>query len=106
VSSKTLAEKRFNLPREEIAEFCQRNSIRKLLVFGSVLRDDFTADSDVDVLVEFTKGARVGYFSMARMARELSAILGRTVDLRTPAELHPAFREEVMEEASVEYVAA
>ena len=104
--SRAVSEHGLNLPREEIAEFCQRNSIRRLLVFGSVLRDDFTADSDVDVLVEFAEGARIGYFAMARMARELSAILGRAVDLRTPAELHPAFRSEVMEEAKVEYVAA
>lgn len=91
---------------DQLAVFCRRNGIRRLSLFGSILRDDFSADSDVDVLVEFQPGLQVGYFSVARMTRELTAILGRTVDLRTPAELHPAFREEVMKGALVEYVAA
>lgn len=94
------------LPHEQIAVFCQANGIRRLALFGSILRDDFGPDSDVDMLVEFQPGVRVGYLAMARMARELSHLLGRTVDLRTPAELHRAFRDEVLREAVVEYVAA
>lgn len=70
------------------------------------MRDDFHADSDVDVLVEFQPGARVGYLAMARMAHELSDMLGRPVDLRTPAELHASFRDRVLAEAVTEYVAA
>ena len=94
------------IPRERIAAFCRQNGIRRLAFFGSILRDDFRPDSDVDVLVEFQPDVRVGYFAIARMTRELAAMLGRNIDMRTPAELHPAFREEVMKEALPEYVAA
>jgi hypothetical protein len=97
---------RLSVPHDRIAAFCRENGVNRLALFGSVLRDDFRADSDVDVLVEFRSDARVGYFAMARMARELSEILGRTVDLRTPAELHRSFRSRVQAEALVEYVAA
>jgi len=95
-----------DIPQERIAAFCRENGIRRLAFFGSVLRDDFRPDSDVDVLVEFQSGVRVGYLSLARMTRQLTVILGRNVDMRTPAELHPAFRDEVLREAVSEYVAA
>jgi uncharacterized protein len=95
-----------NLPHERIAEFCRRNGIRRLALFGSVLRNDFRPDSDVDMLVEFHPGVHVGYFAIARMSQELSSIVGRTVDLRTPAELHPSFRGRVQTESFVEYAAA
>ena len=95
-----------DIPRERIAAFCRENGIRRLALFGSILRDDFCLDSDVDVLVEFQAGVRVGYLAIARMARELADMMGRAVDMRTPAELHPAFRDEVMKEALTEYVAA
>mgnify|MGYP001601719652 CR=1 FL=1 len=91
---------------ERIEAFCRANGVRRLAIFGSILRDDFRPDSDVDVLVEFQPGVRIGYLGITRMARELSSLFGRTVDLRTPAELNPAFREEVMKEALTEYVAA
>jgi hypothetical protein len=94
------------IPREQIAIFCSANGIRRLALFGSVLREDFRPDSDIDVLVEFRPDVRVGYFAMARLTRELTALLGRPVDLRTPAELHPAFRSTVLKEALNEYVAA
>ena len=67
---------------DRIAEFCQRNHIRRLALFGSVLRDDFAAESDVDVLVEFEPGARVG-FAFITMQDELSSVLGRRVDMNT-----------------------
>jgi hypothetical protein len=95
-----------DLPHERIAQFCRSNGIGRLALFGSVLRSDFRPDSDVDMLVEFRPGVRVGYFAIARMSRELSEIVGRTVDLRTPAELHPSFRGRVQAEAFVEYAAA
>jgi predicted nucleotidyltransferase len=95
-----------DIPSEEIARFCQANGIRRLAIFGSLLRDDFTPDSDIDMIVEFQDGVRIGYLGMARLARELTDILGHRVDLRTAAELHPAFREEVLKEAKDEYVAA
>ena len=93
-------------PRERIAVFRRANGIRRLALFGSILRDDFGPESDVDVLVEFQPGVRVGYLASARMARELGTMLGRAVDIRTPAELHPGFREEVIREALSECVAA
>jgi len=94
------------ISQERIAVFCHKNSIRRLALFGSILRDDFGQNSDIDVLVEFQAGVRVGYFAIARMGRELTDIMGRAVDIRTPAELHPSFRDEVMREALTEYVAA
>lgn len=70
---------------EEIAAFCRRHHIRRLSFFGSVLRDDFRLDSDVDVLVEFEPGKGPGFFRLAAMEEELSPLLGgRKVDLRTP----------------------
>ena len=96
---------RIEIDHESIAAFCQRNSIRHLSFFGSVLRDDFGPESDVDVLVEFEPGAVVGYFGMACMERELSEMIGRKVDFRTPFELSRYFRGEVIEGALREYVA-
>ena len=89
----------------EIAAFCRRNHIRKLAFFGSVLRDDFTPESDVDVLVEFEPGHVPGlaFFSMQR---ELSEILGQEVDLNTAGDLSPYFRNEVLTEAEVLHDAA
>ncbi|MDY0168669.1 MAG: nucleotidyltransferase family protein [Thermoguttaceae bacterium] len=89
-------------PKKTIAEFCRRNHIRRLALFGSVLRDDFTSESDVDVLVEFEPGARVG-LRFFRLERELAEILGRKVDLNTPGFLSRHFRNEVLGEAEVVY---
>jgi hypothetical protein len=94
------------IPKDRVAEFCHRNQIRRLALFGSVLRDDFGPDSDVDVLVEFTPGARVGLLRLAGMEIELSGILGRKVDLNTPGFLSDDFREQVLAEAQVQYDAA
>jgi len=96
---------KIEIPKEQIADFCQRHRIRKLSFFGSVLRDDFGAGSDVDVLVEFEPSVRVGLAFFA-MQRELSKMLGQQVDLNTPACLSPYFREEVLNEAEVLYDAA
>ncbi len=91
------------LPKEQIAEFCKRNHIRKLLLFGSVLHGDFRPDSDIDLLVEFDPAHIPGFFKLAHMERELSEIIGRKVDLRTPQELSKYFRAEVISEAEVQY---
>lgn len=96
---------RIDVPRESIAAFCRRHRIRRLALFGSVLRDDFRLDSDIDVLVEFDPRARTGLFTLTAMELELSEILGRKVDLRTPAELSRYFRDEVVESAEVLYAA-
>ena len=92
-----------NVPEGEIDSFCRRNRIKKLSFFGSVLRDDFSPASDVDVLVEFMPGTVVGFIRLAGMEMELSDILGRKVDLRTPAELSRYFRQDVLNTAEVQY---
>ncbi len=99
-----MAKLNITLPHGLIAEFCKRNHIRKLSLFGSVLRDDFSPDSDVDVLVEFEEGRVPGFIGFSGMEIELSALIGRKVDLRTPQELSRYFREEVVTSARVEYV--
>lgn len=97
---------RIAIDRNRIAEFCRRNGIRKLSLFGSVLTDAFNPDtSDVDVLVEFDPAAHVGLFRMVEMEDELSRLLGRKVDLRTPGDLSPYFRQRVLDAAEVQYLA-
>lgn len=96
---------KIKVPREKIVEFCQRYHIRKLAFFGSVLRDDFSPNSDVDVLVEFEPGHIPGLAFFA-MQDELSKILGRKVDLNTAGFISKHFRDEVLRESRVEYVAA
>ncbi len=92
--------------KPDLAEFCRRNGIRKLALFGSVLTPHFTDASDIDVLVEFEPGERVGYLRMAALEGELSDLFGgRKIDLRTPAELSRYFRDEVMRTAAVQYAA-
>jgi uncharacterized protein len=88
-----------------LSEFCRNNSIRRLSLFGSVLTERFSGSSDVDVLVEFESGTRVGYLRMAAMERELSRLLAGKVDLRTLGELSPYFRDEVLRTAAVQYAA-
>lgn len=92
------------IPREQLTAFCQRHHIRKLSLFGSVLRDDFCAESDVDFLVEFELGRRVTYFDLAGMEIELADMVGRKADLRTAAELSRYFRQDVVDSAVVQYV--
>jgi len=91
------------LPADKIAEFCKRNHIRRLALFGSALRDDFTPESDVDILVEFEPGHVPGFIKLAGMEIELGSVLGRKVDIRTPEDLSPYFREEVVHSAEVQY---
>jgi uncharacterized protein len=94
----------FQLPRQKIADFCQKNRIRKLSLFGSALKGELRKDSDIDLLVEFQSDATPSLFDLARMERELSKLLGgRKVDLRTPKELSRYFRDEVLSTASVQY---
>jgi hypothetical protein len=93
-----------DIPKDRIAHFCQRHYIRRLSLFGSVLRDDFGPDSDVDVLVEFEEGRSPGLIRLAGMELELSEMLnGRKVDLNTPRCLSPYFRDRVTQEAEVQY---
>ena len=94
-----------SVPKDKIEDFCRRNHIVKLSLFGSVLRDDFTPGSDVDVLVEFEPTARVGFFELYDMEQELSSLLGgRKIDMNTPQGLSKYFRDKVMTTAEVQYV--
>jgi hypothetical protein len=93
------------IPQEKIAEYSRRHHIRQLSVYGSALRADFDEDSDIDILVEFEPDHVPGLFGIARMERELSALLGgRKVDLRTPEDLSRYFRQRVLQEAEPQYV--
>ncbi len=92
------------IPRGQIAEFCRRNHIRRLALFGSVLRDDFRPDSDIDVLVEFEPKHIPGLFGLVRMEQELSRLLnGRAVDLVTSKFLNYRIRRRVLDTAEVLY---
>ncbi len=93
------------IPQQALAEFCRRHGIRRLALFGSVLRDDFTPESDVDVLVEFEPGRTPG-FAFFGLQDDLSNMLGRRVDLNTPQCLSKYFVNEVLREAKDLYVAA
>ena len=93
--------------RAALAALCRRHQIRRLSLFGSVLRGDAGPDSDVDLLVEFSRGARPSFLDLAEIERELSGLLaGRRVDLRTADDLSRYFREEVLREAEVQYESA
>ena len=90
-----------DIHQDRIDRFCRQNRIRKLSLFGSVLRDDFTTDSDVDVLVEFKTEARVGFITLAGMEIELTRLLGRRAEMHTPGGLNPQFRNDVLDSAEV-----
>lgn len=90
------------IEKANIERFCRKHHIRKLSFFGSVLRDDFSPESDIDVLVEFEPGHVPG-FAFFDMEKELSIILGRKVDLNTPQFLSPYFRDRVLAEAEVKF---
>ena len=93
---------KISLPMDEIIAFCQHNHIRKLSLFGSILRDDFTENSDIDVLVEFEPDAIIGW-KIVSMRAELAEILVQEVDFLTEGFLSPSFRKEVLEQAVVVY---
>ena len=99
-----MARAKIMMPEKKVAEFCRKHYIRRLALFGSVLRDDFSKDSDIDVLVEFEPDHIPGLAFFA-MEAELAKILERRVELHTPSFLSPYFREQVIAEAEVQYVA-
>ena len=92
-----------DLPEDRIREYCASQPIRRLSVFGSALRGELTPESDVDLLVEYLPDARIGYFELARQARELSDIVGREVDLATPNSLSPYIKQDVLNSARLLY---
>jgi hypothetical protein len=93
------------VPRVKLMEFCRSNHIHKMSLFGSALRDELRPDSDIDLLVEFEKSHVPGLITLAGMEIELSEMLSRKVDLRTPGDLSRHFRDEVIAEAEVQYEA-
>lgn len=92
-----------HIPREQIANFCKRNSVQELALFGSALTTQFGEESDIDLLVTFEPGARVGFLTLGRMQRELEALLGRKVDLVPKRGLKPVIRDSVLATARVLY---
>ena len=101
-----MSEAMISIPKNRIAEFCKRNHIRRLSFFGSVLRGDFGPSSDVDVLVVFEPGTRVGLIRLSGLELELGHIIGRKVDLNTPGFLSKYYRDQILDEAEVQYAAA
>ncbi|HRQ76370.1 MAG TPA: nucleotidyltransferase family protein [Phycisphaerales bacterium] len=96
---------RLNISPEKLSDFCRRHGVRRLSLFGSVLRNDFSPESDVDVLVEFLPGRTPGMLGFGQMILELSEIMGRQVDLRTPQDLSEYFRDEVLQTAQLLHAA-
>src|SRR5690349_9683841 len=94
-----------NLNKKHLTDFCKQNHIRRLAFFGSVLRDDFRPESDIDVLIEFEDGYTPG-FAFFRLENELSALLGRRVDLNTPKFISHYIRDRVIKESEVLYAQA
>jgi uncharacterized protein len=94
-----------HLDQDRIAEFCRWNGIRKLSLFGSILTDHFGPDSDVDVLVEFQPDVHIGLIGLAGLEIELTGIIGRKADLRTPQDLSRYFRDKVIASAEVQFAA-
>lgn len=87
---------RIDIPMDDLAELCRRYSVRELALFGSVLRDEFRADSDIDVLVEFEEDAPIGFIAFQELRDELITLFGRDVDLVSKRGLKPRFRDSVL----------
>ena len=92
-------------PSDEIASFCRRHGVTRLALFGSILREEFGPESDIDVLIEFAPGRTPGFFAFAGMQLELTKLLGRRTDLRTPNDLSTYFRDSVVRGSLVQYAA-
>jgi len=92
-----------HIPKGELAAFCLRHHVQRLALFGSAQRGELKPDSDVDFLIEFEEGHIPGLFDLSRMEIELTDMLGRQADLRTPEELSRHFRDEVARTAEVQY---
>jgi uncharacterized protein len=101
-----MSEVRISIPKHKIADFCKQNQVRRLSLFGSILREDFGPDSDIDILVEFEPGTRMGLIRLSGLEIELGKIIGRKVDLNTPGFLSKYFRDQILAEADVQYDAA
>jgi len=94
-----------NIPNKELADYCHRYQVQRLALFGSVLGNDFRADSDVDVLVSFLPNAHIGFITFSRMQRELSGLFQQPVDLVPMDGLKPVIRESVLADIEEIYAA-
>ncbi len=93
------------IPRDKLADFCKRNHIERLSVFGSCVRGELQPDSDIDILVKFEQDLTPGLFTIVKMEMELTEMLGRKVDMRTAEDLSRYFRDEVVRNAELQYPA-
>lgn len=96
---------RLGSTRQEIASFCRSHAVIELAVFGSVLRDDFTEESDLDLLVSFTPGTQIGFLGLGRMQEELEQLVGRPVDLVPKSGIKPLIRDQVIASSELLYAA-
>lgn len=96
---------KIRVPKKELAEFCRRYNVQKLALFGSVLGDNFHAESDVDILVSFQPNARIGFITFSRMQRELTVLFQRPVDLVPMDGLKPIIRDSVLSNIEEVYAA-
>ena len=94
-----------NVPTHALMDFCKQHQVRELALFGSAVRGELRPDSDLDILVDFEPEARIGFMTLGRMARELSELLGRRVDLVPKEGLKPAIRAAVLAEAEALFAA-
>jgi len=92
-----------HIPQEKLVDFCKKNRIKKLAIFGSSIKGKLKSDSDIDILVEFEEGHTPGLITFCGMQNELTDMIGREVDLRTPQDLSRYFRDEVIKTAEVQY---
>ena len=92
-----------HIPTDHLTKFCHQHHIKRLSRFGSVLREDFRPDSDIDVLVEFQPGANVGLIALAGLEIQLSQVFGFPAEIHTIRGLNPLFRDEVLRSAEVQY---
>jgi uncharacterized protein len=103
ITNDYISEIKKKLSQPVLKELCRRYHVKKLSLFGSVLNERFKAESDIDILVVFEENQHVGYFLLAELELELTKLLGRKVDLRTPAELSRYFRDDVQMQARAIY---
>ena len=94
---------KIDIPKGQIESFCRRYGVHRLVVLGPALREDLRQEGDIDILIDFEPGVRVGFVTFLRIQEELSRMLGRKVDLNTRGFLSPYFREEVVRGAEVIY---
>jgi len=94
-----------HIPEQPIAEICQRYGVVRLSLFGSVLRDDFSPTSDIDILVEFPENQTPSLFELGGLLMDLQALISRPIDLKTPAFLSDRFRDQVLREVRTVYAA-